>query len=137
MDQQPVTIIHGSVAAFEPSFRGGQFQQWNEAYARFVPSEEPVEGPYGAYLEVFEGEWFSVDARGNSEGPTEFLNYRPAYIRSQGAGEYGGTAHVRICTPAKDRVITAVGAGGEQVPVFSQTQYLQQKVSERLVFPHR
>lgn len=137
MNQQPITVIHGSVPPYEPSFRGGEFRPYNEAYSRFTPSEQPVEGPYGAYLEVFEGEWFSVAAHRHSEGPTEFVTYRPAYMRSLKAGEFEGQAYVYICTPSEDQIITATGADGKPVPVFNQSQYRRRKLSRRLVFPNR
>lgn len=137
MGAKTSTVIHGSVQAFEPSFRDGSFQPWNEAYGLFVPSDSPIDGPFGAYLEVFEGEWFSVAVEAGGGGPIQFLDYRKAFMRALGTGSYSGSAYVHICTPTEDRIITAVDAEGNEVPVFSQTQYLQRRVASRLVFPHR
>ncbi|MET4062154.1 hypothetical protein ABIB35_003734 [Arthrobacter sp. UYP6] len=62
MSAKPVSVIHGLVEAFEPSFKDGKFDPWNEAYGSFYPREQPVDGLYGAVLEIFEGEWFRVAA---------------------------------------------------------------------------
>lgn len=96
MSAKPVSVIHGLVEAFEPSFKDGKFDPWNEAYGSFYPREQPVDGLHGAVLEIFEGEWFRVAARWGSEGPTNFLHYPDALRRAGTAGDYGGTACVYI-----------------------------------------
>lgn len=137
MTSKPRAIYHGSVPAFEPSFQEGKFKPFNDAYAMFVPSDEPIDGPYGAVLEVFEGEWFSVDVYRSEGLPTEFLHYRDAYLRAQGTGEQGSVARISICTPVDDYILTAVDADGSRVPVFNRKQYMSPRVASRLVFPNR
>lgn len=137
MSRKPRAIIHGSVPDFEPSFKDGKFQPFNAAYSVFTPSPEPVEGPYGAVLEIFEGEWFSVDATLDLHLPTRFLDYRDALARSWGSNEYGTTSRIYIHSPAEDLIITARDAEGNDVPVHRQSQNRSTRVPGRLVFPHR
>lgn len=136
----PVAVYYGSVPAFEPSFKDGEFRPFNPAYSSFMPSPDPVDGPYGAVLEIFEGEWFNVEAAWSVHDaglPTNFLHYPDAYRRSLRAGEQGGTAYVSIQAPYEPLTVTAVDAEGNQVPVFSQTRHLGTRLARRLVFPNR
>lgn len=137
MSRKPRATIYGSVPDFGPSFKDGKFQPFNAAYSVFKPSPEPVEGPCGAILEVFEGEWFSVQAVGDRHLPNEFLDYHDALARSRGSGDHGSTAYILICEPAEDFVITARDSEGNDVPVFRRPQYKTTRIADRLIFPNR
>lgn len=137
MSRKPRAIIYGSVPDFAPSFKDGEFQPFNAAYSVFKPSPEPVDGPCGAVLEVFEGEWFSVAAELDRHLPTEFLDYHDALARSRRSGDYGSASYIYICEPAEDLIITARDADGNDVPVHHKAQQRTTLVARRLVFPNR
>lgn len=137
-DLQPTL---GYVKASGKSFDGDAFKPVSKSEGFFYPSATLGFGKTDAYLPPLnEGEYFQVEDKsyweiGQPVLPNNFLNYADAYEAAKGRGEYGCLAEIVIMSPSKPRKVTAIGAEGEEVVIYTVPEYFKVEVSSRLVFP--